>query len=59
MYLDEKLFLDNNITVLYEKFVHPKYNQCYKGFIPHMSILDALFNEGITTENIIKESKNI
>ncbi|MBF0343315.1 MAG: WbqC family protein [Nitrospirae bacterium] len=45
-YLKEEHFKENNIKVLYQKFIHPYYNQLHKGFIEGMSILDLLFNHG-------------
>jgi len=45
-YLDVLLFEKDGIKVEFQNFVHPVYNQLYKGFIPNMSSIDALFNEG-------------
>jgi hypothetical protein len=45
-YLDISLFEKNGIKVEFQNFTHPIYSQCYKGFIPNMSSIDALFNEG-------------
>ncbi len=45
-YNDEELLKINNISLLYSDFVHPKYNQLWKGFVPNLSILDLLFNYG-------------
>ena len=58
-YLDTKMFQINNIDVIYEHFIHPIYNQQSKNFIPNLSILDLLFNEGENSKNIILKSKNI
>jgi len=57
-YLDEKLFEDVGIEVVYENFKHPSYNQVYKKFIPNMSIIDLLFNQGDKAREIIANSKN-
>jgi len=57
-YLDEKIFLDQGIKVIYENFQHPKYNQKGKEFLFNMSIIDLLFNEGNNARKIILESKN-
>jgi len=43
-YLDTSLFTD--IKVEFQDFKHPIYPQCYPGFIPEMSAIDALFNVG-------------
>lgn len=57
-YLDEKIFLDQGIKVIYENFQHPTYNQRGKEFLFNMSIIDLLFNEGDNAKKIILESKN-
>ena len=43
-YLDISLFKD--IILEFQDFKHPVYPQCYPGFIPNMSAIDALFNVG-------------
>ncbi len=45
-YLDEKLFQDSGIKLLYQEFNHPTYPQAYEGFIPYLSAIDLLFNIG-------------
>lgn len=45
-YLDEELFLKNNIKVDYQQFNHPVYEQLWGEFIPNLSIIDFLFNCG-------------
>ncbi len=45
-YLDIPLFEKRGIKVEYQNFNHPVYMQCYDGFIPNMSAIDALFNAG-------------
>lgn len=57
-YLNEQIFHDSKIQVIYEKFEHPTYRQLNKTFIPNMSILDLLFNEGPNAITILKNSKN-
>lgn len=57
-YLDEDLFNQNNIDVIFEKFQHPVYTQRFDDFIPNMTILDLLFNEGENSKKIIQDSKN-
>lgn len=57
-YLNEQIFHDSKIQVIYEKFEHPTYHQLNKTFIPNMSILDLLFNEGPNAITILKNSKN-
>ena len=57
-YLDENIFNKEKIKIVYEKYEHPTYNQIYKPFLPNMSIIDLLFNEGGKSLSIIKNSKN-
>lgn len=57
-YLNEKIFQDENIKVIFEKFSHPIYNQIQGEFVPNLSIIDLLFNEGENAINIIKKSQN-
>ena len=39
-------FKKSNIPVEFQKFQHPIYTQIHGKFIPEMSIIDLLFNEG-------------
>ena len=52
-YIDEKVFKDNNIKLIWNEYKHPTYTQQFGEFIPYMSILDLLFNEGPNSKNII------
>jgi hypothetical protein len=45
-YMDEQLFADNGITLLYQDFKHPQYTQAFDGFEPYMAMIDYLFNCG-------------
>lgn len=46
-YIEENnLFASNDIQLYYQHFEHPEYTQLYGDFLPYMSILDLLFNEG-------------
>jgi hypothetical protein len=55
-YADVKEFEKNNIKVHFEKFNHPKYTQLHGEFIPNLSSIDLLFNEGPNSSKIL--SKN-
>lgn len=39
-------FSDNGINVVYHTYAHPVYRQAYGDFLPYMSAIDLLFNEG-------------
>lgn len=45
-YIDEENFKNEGITIEYQTYHHPTYKQLYGDFIPYMSIIDLLFNEG-------------
>jgi hypothetical protein len=45
-YLDAHKFEDAGIELRFHDYVHPEYEQVYKGFEPYMSIVDLLFNHG-------------
>ncbi len=57
-YLNLEDFKNNNIDIEFQNFVHPVYKQCYQPFIPNMSILDLLFNEGENSKNILRINKS-
>jgi len=53
-------FLENGITLYKQDYKHPIYNQYQNrnGFVPYMSILDLLFNEGESSLEIIRKGRN-
>jgi len=57
-YLKEDDFKRNHIDVIYQNFQHPKYKQVYEPFMPNMSFIDLLFNEGDNSLKIIQDAKN-
>ncbi len=57
-YLNENDFVKNKIKIEYQNFQHPIYEQLYEPFIPNLSIIDLLFNEGKKTGKILKKAKN-
>jgi len=52
-YINSDLFLDQGIELIWQEYKHPTYNQQFGEFIPYMSILDLIFNEGPNSKNII------
>ncbi|RJR21266.1 MAG: hypothetical protein C4581_02205 [Nitrospiraceae bacterium] len=56
-YLEEYKFDRAGIKLIYQKFKHPVYHQQYAGkgsaFIPYMSSVDLLFNEGPYSKQIL------
>ncbi|QMU78271.1 WbqC family protein [Streptacidiphilus sp. PB12-B1b] len=45
-YLREQEFLDRGISVFYQRYRGPVYQQRHGGFIPDLSVVDLLFNVG-------------
>ena len=52
-YLREGLFAEHDITVRYDDYHHPTYQQVYSGFETYMSALDLLFNAGPRSREIL------
>jgi hypothetical protein len=57
-YLAEEKFSAAGITLAYQQFAHPRYHQMYAGtaeeFVPNLTALDLLFNEGDHSLDILK-----
>ena len=45
-YVDNEKFENENIEIYFQDYEHPAYNQQWGEFIPYLSIVDLLFNEG-------------
>ena len=45
-YVDQNKFKNNNVEIFFQDFKHPKYKQLNGNFLPYMSVIDLLFNEG-------------
>tara|TARA_B110000263_G_C15300516_1_gene507747 strand:- start:1129 stop:1818 length:690 start_codon:yes stop_codon:yes gene_type:complete len=56
-YLDEEIFKQSKIKIIYEKFQHPIYTQLGNIFQSNMSIIDLLFNEGEKSKTILENLK--
>ena len=56
--MDEQLFSDAKIKLIYENFIHPKYDQLYGNFLENMSVIDLLFNMGEQSVEILSKCKN-
>ena len=52
--LDESYFNQNKIELIFQSYKHPTYIQQWGEFIPHLSVLDLLMNEGPNALGIIK-----
>lgn len=59
-YANKESFIKKGISVYFQKFVHPTYKQLHGKFIPKLSAIDLLFNEGPKSKNIIlKDNENL
>jgi hypothetical protein len=56
-YIDTRLFKKANIGIIYQQYDHPVYKQLYGDFVPYLSIVDLIFNEGPNSLSIL-ELKN-
>ena len=52
-YIDESGFNKRDIKLKWQHYEHPQYHQLNGTFIPYMSIIDLLFNEGEKSRRII------
>jgi hypothetical protein len=50
-------FGEKAIKVIYHDFQHPEYSQLFGSFIPYLSVLDLLLNEGTSSLNIIRSGR--
>ncbi|MCS7171278.1 MAG: WbqC family protein [Aquificaceae bacterium] len=50
---DIHIFLEKGIDVYFHNYEHPEYSQLYPPFIPYLSVIDLLYNEGPNSYNII------
>lgn len=58
-YLDEQIFRDAGIEIIYENFISEKYRQLHGDFIPNLAFVDLLFNEGDNSKEVLSKSKNM
>lgn len=56
-YMNESTaFSDRGIAVSYHEFAHPTYPQQYGDFLPHVSVIDLMFNTGPDSLAIIRRA---
>lgn len=56
-YIEENnLFISNNIELMYHNFQHPHYSQLHGDFVPYLSVIDLIFNEGPNSLDIIRNA---
>ncbi len=54
-YADKEAFTEAKIIPYFQKYNHPEYSQRFpkQGFVPYLSVIDLLFNEGPKSKEII------
>lgn len=57
-YLKTDDFKKNNIKLIIQNFHHPTYKQLYNSFLPNLSTIDLIFNEGFNARDLLDHSKN-
>lgn len=57
-YLQLEIFNDAGIKVLFQDYVHPTYQQAFRGFEPNMAALDLLFNCGPKSLEILMKDQD-
>lgn len=55
--IDTNLFYSNKINISFQNYQHPTYSQLFGDFLPNMSVLDLLLNEGPDSLEIIKKGR--
>ena len=53
------IFKTNGIALCYQNFCHPSYHQLFGDFIPSLSVIDLLFNEGQKSLDMIRSERNV
>lgn len=56
-FIDTSLFGKENIQVEFQSYEHPVYSQLFGEFIPYLSVIDLLFNEGERSLAIIRAGR--
>ncbi len=56
-YMDEDLFKEAGIQLLYQNYQHPTYDQFHHPFVSHLSIIDALMFKGPSIREFIGVSE--
>ncbi len=56
-YIEENLFESEGIQIVYQEYEHPTYTQLFEGFMPYLSVIDLIFNNGPEGLEIIMEKR--
>ena len=55
--IDDFIFHKEGISITFQHFEHPAYKQLWGNFIPYLSVIDLLFNEGDKSLDIIRNGR--
>lgn len=56
-YLDLEAFADRGVEVVFHSYAPQPYAQCFKDFVPALSVIDMLFNHGPQTPELIRSGQ--
>jgi hypothetical protein len=56
-FIDIELFSKNGIDVMFQNYVHKPYSQLWGEFVPYMSVIDLIMNEGKYSMDFIVNQK--
>ncbi len=57
-FLNPERFQEAGIEIVFQNYSHPVYRQQFKPFIPFLSIVDLLFNQGSDSKQILLEKES-
>jgi hypothetical protein len=52
-YIEPQTFFDNGVSVHFQNYQHPEYDQRFNGFQPYMTVFDLIFNFGPDSFDIL------
>ena len=56
-YMDLDKYREQGVTVLFQDYEHPVYQQLYGEFVPNLSVVDLIFNHGPESLEILRGEK--
>ncbi|PIQ97166.1 MAG: hypothetical protein COV67_05665 [Nitrospinae bacterium CG11_big_fil_rev_8_21_14_0_20_56_8] len=58
-YLSEDIFRKAGISLIFQEYRHPQYDQRFPGFVPYLSAVDLLFNCGEKSGAILRQGGEV
>lgn len=56
-YIDQASWTEHGIRVEFQDYAHPVYRQLYGEFVPHLSVIDLIFNHGEESLSILANKR--